>query len=748
MIFLLAIILLFSVEANAATPTVTYVAGTVTNGQTLTISGANMINENNTLWDSKFQSISAMYGFESAVSSGTALQTWPETDGYHLGPNSAPAGEPDGSIAMDCKFESTVKLAGNMAMNCRVRGGTNPGENNDGGSAVQVYPGSTSGNFYFRYYTRYRTNNGNYPDNYTKMTVTQPAGSGAMWYLDLEGAMPGQLPSALTTKYGSISGPSPSLNLQNNRWYCIEGIWLSPGTYQLYVDGIRLVNVSPGVAMPDNAYPQFGIINFASTSVVADINQWLDNLAFGHTGRIYPSSTIEISGDGGLTWKWQPPTSLSETSITVTAELPTLSVGAYRLRVKNYLQEVSAVYTMSGGSGDTVSPVVVISGDDPLNFTTTPQFLSGTAQDATGVVGCKARINAQPDATSGVALTGTTAWSGFVNSFPSDGSTVYVGCYDAAQNWGYDSIVANYTLTSEPGETYFIESFDNNQFADRDWYDNTNHGTIVSGGYSGNCLQWTWTQGEAQPVNGGSMRHLFPETDSLYVSFYVKFQTGWRGSQQTYHPHMITIPSNIDVDYTPLANNFLNTYIEYNTDLRAPYTTYPVIAIQDQQRVNTTSGSLPLDLSATTENRSVTYCNQPAPAGATGICYPDNPYYSANSWRSNIPILTNDWRRVEVYLKMNTIDDGVGQRDGVMREWIDGELVLNHLDVQYRTGQDATKMWSQFVLSPWIGDGAPITETMWLDEIEVGTEEPYITPEPGPEPWRTSIPNSFSGSMQ
>jgi hypothetical protein len=77
---------------------------------------------------------------------------------------------------------------------------------------------------------------------------------------------------------------------------------------------------------------------------------------------------------------------------------------------------------------------------------------------------------------------------------------------------------------------------------------------------------------------------------------------------------------------------------------------------------------------------------------------------------------------------MNTVRSNVGQADGVMQMWIDGVKVLNLLKVIYRTQQDEIKKWAQFVLAPYIGDGSPVAQTMWLDELNVGTESPYGNP--------------------
>jgi len=287
-------------------------------------------------------------------------------------------------------------------------------------------------------------------------------------------------------------------------------------------------------------------------------------------------------------------------------------------------------------------------------------------------------------------------------------------------------------LTTFAGaETLFMESFENSDFLSRDWYDNTNHGTIVPGGKTGNCLQWAWTAGQTTPVNGGALRKKFAPTEALYVSIYVKFQPAWRGSQKPYHPHILLFPSNLDGDYCPLANNYLNTYLEFISDMASPYAIRISAAIQDSLRVNVNYGSPPNNLTETTENRSVAHCNG-CKAGADcgmGICYNGGGWYSAYAWRSsNYAVPRDQWVHIEAYFRMNTIRSNAGQADGVMQMWTDGMKVFDLRRVIYRTKQDETKKWAQFVLAPYIGDGSPISQTMWLDELTVGTESPYGSP--------------------
>jgi hypothetical protein len=100
-----------------------------------------------------------------------------------------------------------------------------------------------------------------------------------------------------------------------------------------------------------------------------------------------------------------------------------------------------------------------------------------------------------------------------------------------------------------------------------------------------------------------------------------------------------------------------------------------------------------------------------------------------NTWTTKTAsVSTNAWHKVEVYMQMNTISGGKGQANGIMQEWIDGAQVINRGDVLYRTAQDPTKKWAQFIFAPYIGDGSPIAQTMWMDELTVATAPPLSAP--------------------
>lgn len=96
-------------------------------------------------------------------------------------------------------------------------------------------------------------------------------------------------------------------------------------------------------------------------------------------------------------------------------------------------------------AADTTPPTTTISTSDPSAISTDGLTVIGTASDDTAVSGCKYRIGAAPDGSNGTACSGTTSFSCSTSGYASGANTLYVGCYDAAGNYGSDSITVNYT---------------------------------------------------------------------------------------------------------------------------------------------------------------------------------------------------------------------------------------------------------------------------------------------------------------
>lgn len=736
----LLIISSFPGFAYAATPTISSVSGTVSSGQTLTISGSHMMDESNANWDSNFRSYSNMYGFEGTLGA----------DGFYYGPGSP------GNF--EVYYDTSTKLMGNKSLKMHVSGKSSCSPN-CGSAGMLTYPHDSASQQYWRFYARFNATNNIWPDVYTKQYGLQ--GGQAIWYQDLQaGSQPSGAPSGILFNTNGTNTGYLSLPLKNDRWYLFEGHAVS-GTLEWWIDNGAYHYVETPSTTFSAGITLFGIINYATISNVSDFTEWMDNYAYSANTRIYASSVIEISGDDGATWKYQPPTSLSDTTISILQELPTLTAANYQLRVTNNLRQTSAIYNLSGsgtvvingvcGSANGQSFSSLTSDSSNLCASGIVASFAGTGPWTWGCNGsgggtstlstaCSALLNAAVvngtcGSANGGSFTSLSAdssnlcSSGTVASFSGSGPWTW-GCNGSGGGTSTSSTACSASLAnllSSP--LLFSESFENNSYSSRGWYDNTNQGTIVSGGQSGNCLQWTWAQGSTTPVNGGSTRMEFTPTDSLYISYYVKFQNGWQGSQKAYHPHLMYVLSDLDDvanKYSGLANNYLTTYLEFISDVGSPYAIRPQIALQDEKNVNTSYGSLPKDLRSVTENRSVNYCNTPLYSNALGDCYADVTYYSANIWKaSSTAVSTNTWHHIEVYMKMNSISGGKGQTDGIMQAWLDGTQIINNTNMIYRTGQHPLMKWAQFVLAPYLGDGAPIAESMWIDELTLATESPY-----------------------
>jgi hypothetical protein len=51
-------------------------------------------------------------------------------------------------------------------------------------------------------------------------------------------------------------------------------------------------------------------------------------------------------------------------------------------------------------------------------------------------------------------------------------------------------------------------------------------------------------------------------------------------------------------------------------------------------------------------------------------------------------------------------------------------LLIERTNVILRTAQHPTMQWNQFMIAPWIGDGSPVDQTMWVDNLSVETTRP------------------------
>jgi hypothetical protein len=264
---------------------------------------------------------------------------------------------------------------------------------------------------------------------------------------------------------------------------------------------------------------------------------------------------------------------------------------------------------------------------------------------------------------------------------------------------------------------FFQEGFDTPDVAGRAWYDATR--PLIStdhAGSGGSSIEYRFAAGATKPTAGSPLRKKFPPSDSIYLSYYIKYSANWVGSQRPYHPHEFHVLTTLDDDWAGLSFTHLTVYVEQNGGT-------PLVAIQDGKNVD--QAQIGKNLTLATERRSVAGCN------GSSDGYPDNCYRAAEGyvnekkWKAASKLFAdNRWHFIEAYVKLNTIAGGKGVNDGVVQYWFDRRLVIDRHDVQLRTGANASMQFNQFVIAPYIGDGSPVAQSMWIDDLTVAGSRP------------------------
>jgi hypothetical protein len=291
-------------------------------------------------------------------------------------------------------------------------------------------------------------------------------------------------------------------------------------------------------------------------------------------------------------------------------------------------------------------------------------------------------------------------------------------------------VIANVDAPSAQTAVFFQESFEDTAFASRGWYDAPGGVLSTAEKYSGSrSLECHFTPGGTKCASPG--RRLFPASDSVYLSFYIKHTTNWVGSGRNYHPHMFNFVTNVDGAFIGPAYTHLTTYVEENNG-------YSVLAIQDSMNID--ESRVEQDLTHVTEQRAVAGCNGDSDGYGNGDCYPSGAVHrNAKFWRASRPSFDStpssptykgDWHLVEAFFRLNSIVGGKGVNDGIIRYWYDGNLIIDRSDIAMRTGIHSTMKFNQFLFLPFIGDGSPVDQTFWIDDVVVASVRPATPPVP------------------
>ncbi len=297
---------------------------------------------------------------------------------------------------------------------------------------------------------------------------------------------------------------------------------------------------------------------------------------------------------------------------------------------------------------------------------------------------------------------------------------------------GSATVVVTGTTTGGSPTTLLTETFADANLAARGWYDiGTGSDPIIttstaSAGATAS-LALNFAAGGTTPTTLVRARHAIAPTSSVYIRYWVRYSDNWVGSGHTYHPHEFYFVTSEDPAYVGPSFTHLTTYVEDNYQNGG----YATLAAQDAANIDV--NNIGANLVGVTENRASSGCNGYADNPPLPDCYQSGTqWFNDKRWESASPVFLattgagykGNWNEVEAYFQLNSIVNNVGQTDGVMQYWINGQLVIDQHNVLFRTGVHPTMQFNQFIIGWYIGDGSPVAQTAWVDDLVVMTARP------------------------
>jgi hypothetical protein len=332
----------------------------------------------------------------------------------------------------------------------------------------------------------------------------------------------------------------------------------------------------------------------------------------------------------------------------------------------------------------------------------------------------------------GGAGTGGTSGAGATGGGGTGGGAAGAGATGGGGTGGGSSSIPT------GGTLLFQENFDDASFDSRGWYDGP-AGAIDSAEHatgSSSSFRCDFAVGATACTAGKPARHKLTASETVYLSLWLKFSDNWVGSGKPYHPHMFHFINDLDSDFVGPAHTYLTTYTEVVAGKAS-------LALQDSKNLDLNCilknddsfAGCNGDFSsyAFTEDRSICACN-----GLMGDldgrdCFPngDGTWYSSRSWSSPNafvdaagPSYKGDWHFVEVYFAMNSVSGGKAVADGKIRWVQDGKTLVSYDQILLRSGAHASLAFDQFAMLPYIGDGSPVAQSFWVDDMTVATAKP------------------------
>jgi hypothetical protein len=237
----------------------------------------------------------------------------------------------------------------------------------------------------------------------------------------------------------------------------------------------------------------------------------------------------------------------------------------------------------------------------------------------------------------------------------------------------------------------FSETFDDGQLEMRGWYDGTARRIAGISMLGEGCIEYEWIKGIQQVQGSSPHRHLFKPVDEVYIRYYLRLSKDWKWTGVNWHPHLTHFLTTENSEFHGPAASHLTMYIEpVNGKLRLAATD-----IQNEQ--------MPHGLT-----------QGPLKGGFNGMLYDSKE------------LLFDDdrWHCIEAFFRLNSLDlnNDKPNKDGIVRGWFDGKLVIDHSDVVLRSTDFPDMKFNQFLVAPYFGPGLlNNSQKLWIDELVISS---------------------------
>ena len=238
----------------------------------------------------------------------------------------------------------------------------------------------------------------------------------------------------------------------------------------------------------------------------------------------------------------------------------------------------------------------------------------------------------------------------------------------------------------------FSETFNDAKLEERGWYDGTACRVSSNSIHGNGCIEFEWIEGVQGVRGSSSQRRLFNPSEEVYIRYYLRLSKDWQWTGVNWHPHLTHFLTTENGEFDGPAASHLTVYIEpVNGKLR--------LAAQDIQNENMPHGLTQGVLKG----------------GYNGMLYDSKE------------VLFNDdrWHCIEALFKLNTLDikNDVPNKDGIVKGWFDGKLVIDYTDVVLRSTDFPNMKFNQFLMAPYFGPGLlKNAQKLWIDELVVANK--------------------------